>query len=26
VTARRTFSGPISYGTPEELAAMEEDL
>jgi len=26
VTARRTYSGPISYGTPEELAAMEEDL
>jgi amino acid permease (GABA permease) len=26
VTARRTYQGPISYGTPEELAAMEEDL
>jgi amino acid transporter len=26
VTARRTYSGPISYGTPEELAAMEQDL
>ena len=26
VTARRTYSGPISYGTPEELAAMEEDM
>jgi amino acid transporter len=26
VTARRTYRGPISYGTPEELAAMEEDL
>ena len=26
MTARRTYRGPISYGTPEELAAMEEDL
>jgi amino acid permease (GABA permease) len=26
VTARRTYRGPISYGTPEELAAMERDL
>jgi amino acid transporter len=26
VTARQTYRGPISYGTPEELAAMEEDL
>jgi hypothetical protein len=26
VTARRTFYGPISYGTPEELAALENEL
>jgi len=26
VTARRTFNGPISYGTPEELAALENEL
>lgn len=26
VTARRTFYGPISYGTPEELAALESEL
>lgn len=26
VTARRTYRGPISYGTPEELAAMEQDM
>lgn len=25
-TAHRTFHGPISYGTPEELAAMEGEL
>jgi len=25
-TARRTFYGPISYGTPEELAALESEL
>jgi membrane protein DedA with SNARE-associated domain len=23
---RRTYDGPVSYGTPEELAAMEADL
>ena len=26
VTARRTFNGPINYGTPEELAALENEL
>jgi amino acid permease (GABA permease) len=26
VTARRTFNGPISYGTPEELAALENEM
>jgi amino acid permease (GABA permease) len=26
LTARRSYRGPISYGTPEELAAMEQDL
>lgn len=26
VTARRSFSGPKSFGTPEELAAMEGEL
>jgi amino acid transporter len=26
VTARRSFHGPISYGTPEELAQMEAEL
>ena len=26
VTARRTFTGPKSYGTPEELRAMEGEL
>jgi amino acid permease (GABA permease) len=26
VTAKRTFNGPISYGTPEELAALESEM
>jgi amino acid transporter len=26
ITARRTFHGPVNYGTPEELARMEQDL
>jgi amino acid transporter len=26
LTARRTYRGPIRYGTPEELAALEQDL
>ena len=26
VTARQTFHGPVNYGTPEELARMEQDL
>jgi amino acid permease (GABA permease) len=26
VTAKRTFNGPISYGTPEELAALENEM
>jgi amino acid permease (GABA permease) len=26
VTARRTFHGPVRYGTPEELARMEQDM
>lgn len=25
-TARRTFHGPVNYGTPEELARMEQDM
>jgi amino acid transporter len=25
-TARRTFSGPVSYGSPQELAALEAEL
>ena len=24
-TARGTYTGPVSYGTPEELAAMEAE-
>jgi amino acid permease (GABA permease) len=26
VTARRSFHGPINYGTPEELALLEQDM
>ena len=26
VTAKRSFNGPISYGTPEELAALESEM
>jgi amino acid permease (GABA permease) len=26
ITARKTFHGPVNYGTPEELARMEQDL
>jgi len=26
VTARRQFTGPVSYGSPEELAALESEL
>jgi hypothetical protein len=26
ISARQSFHGPINYGTPEELARMEQDL